>query len=713
MLPVESAFKIYVDRDGNPLDEGYIYFGQVNQNPVTSPVQVYWDAAGTQPAVQPLRTQNGYIVRSGTPANVFVGVSYSQLVRDKKQRQVYFDPNSDNYSLAAMVSALSTTLTNFITSLASTTGSSLVGFLQRGASAILRTIQDKMYDRVSALDFMTQAQRDDVRAGTKTLDVTAALQAAINAHAEIKLPEGTYRLDSGLTIPNNRILQGAGAEKSILSFTHTGDGLVNANAINGSTAAHVYLRDFTVLCTNGANTGGGVVHVAGGYFYAEAIRMRGFKYGMIMDQSEICGVEKSIFEFNTTGGLWLVNGPAHTPGAGTLFTNRIVISSNQFNGNPIHLIDDGGVAHTIDSNNFNGSQTGIRLAGSLNCVISNNELEFCQNACIETATTTHLGVGVGQNIEPVIKSNFFIAATGRPAIILGGGTNCSIESNDMQSQGGGGAIYAITGVSSNTNLRSLSNRHVGFLGILDTFPTNYWQWDAERQQASFFTFHSPSRLVDALATYCPANNGGGAQISGIDLQANNGASAKVTYAAIRPAIFDNTAASEQGAVHIDLAKAGTITNIYRMKTGEFLPQPDNFLNLGNGSARWATVFAGTGAINTSDAREKEQGRSLSDKERAVALKIKAGLKAFKFRDSVAAKGDGARWHFGVYAQEVAAAFASEGLDATQYAMFCYDEWAAEPEELGKEGSVIRPAKPAGNRYGIRYDELLSFIIAAI
>lgn len=128
------------------------------------------------------------------------------------------------------------------------------------------------------------------------------------------------------------------------------------------------------------------------------------------------------------------------------------------------------------------------------------------------------------------------------------------------------------------------------------------------------------------------------------------------------------------------------------------PNADNSQPLGGAAFRWSVVYSATGAINTSDAREKEQGRSLSDKEKAVALKIKAGLKAFKFKTSVAEKGDDARWHFGVYAQEVAAAFSSEGLDATQYAMFCYDEWEA---------------GPAGNRYGIRYDELLSFIIAAI
>jgi hypothetical protein len=38
---------------------------------------------------------------------------------------------------------------------------------------------------------------------------------------------------------------------------------------------------------------------------------------------------------------------------------------------------------------------------------------------------------------------------------------------------------------------------------------------------------------------------------------------------------------------------------------------------------------------------------------------------------------------------------------------CYEQWDAVLDEYG---GVI---KPAGNRYGVRYDELLAFIIAAV
>jgi len=131
------------------------------------------------------------------------------------------------------------------------------------------------------------------------------------------------------------------------------------------------------------------------------------------------------------------------------------------------------------------------------------------------------------------------------------------------------------------------------------------------------------------------------------------------------------------------------------------------IDLGTAAYRWRTVWATTGAISTSDAREKQQDRPLFDAERAVAKRLKGVIKAFKFNDSVKQKGDAARIHIGAYAQEVRDAFAAEGLDATNYAMFCYDEWKA---ELDADGNEI---KPAGNRYALRYDQLLAFIIGAL
>lgn len=143
------------------------------------------------------------------------------------------------------------------------------------------------------------------------------------------------------------------------------------------------------------------------------------------------------------------------------------------------------------------------------------------------------------------------------------------------------------------------------------------------------------------------------------------------------------------------------------------PSSDNVRNLGSASLRWATVYAGTGTINTSDERAKQDIESLNAAEMRVAVALKGLIKKFRFKDAVAAKGNDARIHVGVIAQDVKSAFEAEGLDANQYGILCYDAWDEQPEMLDNDGNIIEEFRPSGNRYGVRYDELFAFIIAAL
>lgn len=78
-----NPFPVFTGLDGSPLDGGFVYFGEVNQNPESNPITVYYDAALTLPAAQPLRTVNGYIMRNGSPTNLFASVDYSITVRNR------------------------------------------------------------------------------------------------------------------------------------------------------------------------------------------------------------------------------------------------------------------------------------------------------------------------------------------------------------------------------------------------------------------------------------------------------------------------------------------------------------------------------------------------------------------------------------------------------------------------------------------------------
>ena len=157
-----------------------------------------------------------------------------------------------------------------------------------------------------------------------------------------------------------------------------------------------------------------------------------------------------------------------------------------------------------------------------------------------------------------------------------------------------------------------------------------------------------------------------------------------------------------GVNGVVLASGGTFpgSQLYVGDTNTWRPATDNTRALGTASFRYSVVYAGTGTINTSDAAEKQQVRELSESERLVAQRVKKLIRAFKWNDAVADKGDAARTHFGVMAQDVQAAFAAEGLDASQYGLFCSDTWTT------LDGT-------SQTRLGVRYDELLAFVIAAL
>jgi len=161
------------------------------------------------------------------------------------------------------------------------------------------------------------------------------------------------------------------------------------------------------------------------------------------------------------------------------------------------------------------------------------------------------------------------------------------------------------------------------------------------------------------------------------------------------------------------AAGGASSVSYTKDQNGFAPGTDNTLRLGAPAARWTTVFATTGTINTSDAREKQQVRGLTNAERAVAIHLKSMVRAFKWNAAVEKKNSAARIHFGLMAQDVITAFENEGLDPFAYAVVCYDEWPETLEERDADGTVTQEYRPAGNRYGVRYEELLAFIITAL
>lgn len=88
-----NPFDFFADSHGDGLDAGYIWIGQPNTDPRQYPVTVYYDKDLTIPAPMPLRTISGYISRNGSPAFLYINGNYSVMVRDSRDRQIYYVPD--------------------------------------------------------------------------------------------------------------------------------------------------------------------------------------------------------------------------------------------------------------------------------------------------------------------------------------------------------------------------------------------------------------------------------------------------------------------------------------------------------------------------------------------------------------------------------------------------------------------------------------------
>jgi hypothetical protein len=91
-LSIQPPYPVVNDTDGQPLENGYIWIGAANLNPQTNPISIYWDAALTQPAAQPVRTQGGYPSNAGTPGRLYTAQNYSILVQNSRGVTLYSAP---------------------------------------------------------------------------------------------------------------------------------------------------------------------------------------------------------------------------------------------------------------------------------------------------------------------------------------------------------------------------------------------------------------------------------------------------------------------------------------------------------------------------------------------------------------------------------------------------------------------------------------------
>ena len=569
------------------------------------------------------------------------------------------------------------------TTVLSTADSANVSYTPAGSGAVQRTVQSKLRDVVSVKDFGAVGDNitDDTPAFQRAIDYANSVWVGgsqLGGGVTVYIPAGRYKLGA-LIYKNGVNLQGEGKMHTQLRVYGNNTTLIAAssNTSTMTSASNLFYgswKDFAILSWDGAGGStptGQVGWDAIGFsrWYCENIYFgwgAGF-VGIRMTNAILAGSGGPSNWYNTFVGCICEKHYVGAGGVGLLLGDTSSTKEQITTWNWI----GGAIRGSGD-----GTGTGLNLQSGTGCTFYGVCFEAIQNAVL-------LGSAAGTRFANSVD---FIGCYWE-----GNTVNWNVYAGCTNNGFIGGFVTGGTGTDNGSYTRfSMSGQTKAH--IQGSTASDYWQVNILNGGVN------RPKIVGSLA--------------GIDLVdgANN-------------VNLINIAASSSVWNFINAYAANLTQPLWESGTGGFSPGDDNVKVLGRSSYRWSTVYAVTPTISTSDAREKQQVRDLSVAEQAVAVKLKSMVRAFKFNDAVEKKGDGARVHFGVIAQDVKAAFESESLVAEDYAILCYDEWEAEPEmtapvlddngnETG-EVTVIRTAKPAGNRYGVRYEELLAFIVAAL
>jgi hypothetical protein len=292
---------------------------------------------------------------------------------------------------------------------------------------------------VSILSYIPSTEHAAIAARTSTYDSSGDFQNAIDALAAVGgggafgggtlyIPAGKYRLNSSITNKKHVSLLGDGPTASTLEWasTHTGHGIQQLAAVNSSTQVNNRVEKIGLTSLAGSSSTGGAFYERGG----NQVKLRDcqfefFKYGVILDQSEIVDVADCDFAGSYHSNLWIVNGyeaalnnvtaaGVHADGG---YTNRIAATGCQFNGpGQYSILDDGGVGHAFINNSFNGGGTHFRMAGAEGIVIQGNYLEAGTARNMYFTSSTLSGVGAGGCYVVLIAGNSIFPSSGNHCI---------------------------------------------------------------------------------------------------------------------------------------------------------------------------------------------------------------------------------------------------------------------------------------------------------
>lgn len=223
LSPVGGVAAQFFDNSGNVLTGGKINTYLAG---TTTPATAYTTSAGNVAWTNPIVLNAAGRVPSGGEIWLTSTILYKFVLTDS------------NNVLIGTYDNISTQVS---------TDASLVTYTPAGAGAVTTTVQAKLRESVSVLDFMTDAEKADVLSGTGSIAVDVAIQTAINStgyYDSVFFPAGKYRLTNTLLIPtvgartfygegpNTSILEMHGASANTDIFARANPSILEANNIN-------------------------------------------------------------------------------------------------------------------------------------------------------------------------------------------------------------------------------------------------------------------------------------------------------------------------------------------------------------------------------------------------------------------------------------------------------------------------------------------------
>lgn len=184
-LFTDGKFQAF-DSNGDPLSSGKLYTYEAG---TTTPLATYTDQGGATPNANPV------ILDSAGRANVWLAADdYRFILKTSADSTIWDVDNVKAQATYSDVAAIST-------GLAASSGSSLVGYIQTGTGATATTVQAKLRQTISVIDYGA----DKTGVADSTTALTNAIAALPSTGGSIYFPAGTYKLTSTVTVTGKTV----------------------------------------------------------------------------------------------------------------------------------------------------------------------------------------------------------------------------------------------------------------------------------------------------------------------------------------------------------------------------------------------------------------------------------------------------------------------------------------------------------------------------